>query len=61
MTLSEEDRAALKEIGIDDWYPLHLLDAVDRAIAAELHALRGIADAERLAARLRRYRRIGLP
>jgi hypothetical protein len=35
-TLNEEDRAALKEIGIDDWYPLRLLDAVDRAIAAEL-------------------------
>ena len=34
--LSEEDHAALKEIGIDDWYPLRLLDALDRAIAAEL-------------------------
>jgi acyl-CoA carboxylase subunit beta len=31
------------------------------AIAAELHALRGVPDAERLAARLRRYRDIGLP
>jgi len=31
------------------------------AIAAELHALRGVADAERMAARLRRYRGIGLP
>jgi hypothetical protein len=35
-TLSEDDRAALKEIGIDNWYPLALLDAVDRRIAAEL-------------------------
>ncbi len=31
------------------------------AIAAELHALRRVADAERMAARLRRYRDIGLP
>ena len=35
-SLAEEDRDALKEIGIDDWYDLRLLDAVDRAIAAEL-------------------------
>lgn len=35
-TLPEEEREALKEIGIDDWYPLRLLDMVDRAIAAEL-------------------------
>jgi acetyl-CoA carboxylase carboxyl transferase subunit beta len=31
------------------------------AIAAEVHALREMPDAERLAARLQRYRRIGLP
>jgi uncharacterized protein (TIGR02265 family) len=35
-TLNEEDRELLKEIVIDDWYALGLLDAVDRAIAAEL-------------------------
>ena len=35
-TLSDEDREALKDIGVDDWYPLRLLDAADRAIAAEL-------------------------
>jgi acetyl-CoA carboxylase carboxyl transferase subunit beta len=29
-------------------------------IADELHRLRSVPDAERLAARLRRYRRIGL-
>ena len=34
--LSEEDHAALKEIGIDDWYPLGLLDTLDHAIAAEI-------------------------
>lgn len=34
--LAEEDREALGEISIDDWYPLRLLDVVDRAIAAEL-------------------------
>src|ERR1044071_6994905 len=35
-TLTEDDRDLLKEIGIDDWYALRLLDAVDRAIADEL-------------------------
>jgi hypothetical protein len=40
--LGEEDRATLKEIGLDDWYPLQLLDAVDRAIAAEVG---GVAEA----------------
>jgi acyl-CoA carboxylase subunit beta len=30
------------------------------AIAVELHALRGRADSDRMAARLRRYRNIGL-
>lgn len=34
--LNEEDRDALKEIVIDNWYSLRLLDAVDRAIATEL-------------------------
>jgi acetyl-CoA carboxylase carboxyl transferase subunit beta len=33
---------------------------LSRAVAAEVHALRGIPGAERLAARLQRYRRIGL-
>ena len=33
-TLGEEDGNSLKEIDIDNWYPLRLLDAVDRAIAA---------------------------
>ncbi|OMC11676.1 carboxyl transferase domain-containing protein [Mycobacterium sp. SP-6446] len=41
--------------------PVEFSQRLSRAIAAELHALRGIADAERLAARLQRYRRIGLP
>jgi uncharacterized protein (TIGR02265 family) len=35
-TLPEEDQAALKEISIDNWYPLAILDGIDRAIAAEL-------------------------
>ncbi|MFP5263888.1 MAG: hypothetical protein ACLGJB_18560 [Blastocatellia bacterium] len=34
--LSEEDRAALQEISIDDWYPLRVLDNVDKEIAGEL-------------------------
>jgi hypothetical protein len=34
--LPEEDRSALKDIIIDNWYPLDLLDRVDRAIAEEL-------------------------
>src|ERR1044072_7024466 len=34
--LSEDDRAALKEVVVDNWYQLALLDAVDRRIAAEL-------------------------
>jgi len=34
--LPEEDRAAFKEISVDNWYPLAALDAIDRAIAAEL-------------------------
>jgi hypothetical protein len=33
---SEQDRAALKEIAIDNWYPLGLLECIDKAIAAEL-------------------------
>src|SRR5215813_6383482 len=35
-SLSPEDRDPLTDIGIDDWYPLGLLDVLDRAIAAEL-------------------------
>ena len=34
--LPEEDRAALKDVIIDNWYDLALLDDVDRAIADEL-------------------------
>ncbi len=41
--------------------PVEFSQRLSRAIAAEVHALRGIPDAERLAARLRRYRNIGLP
>jgi acyl-CoA carboxylase subunit beta len=41
--------------------PVEFSQRLARAIAAEVHALRAIPDAERLAARLQRYRRIGLP
>jgi acyl-CoA carboxylase subunit beta len=41
--------------------PVEFSRRLSRAIAAEVHALRRIPDAERLAARLQRYRRIGLP
>ena len=41
--------------------PIEFSRRLSRAIAAEVHALRGIPAAERLAARLQRYRRIGLP
>ena len=41
--------------------PVEFSERLSRAIAAEVQALRGIPAAERLAARLRRYRRIGLP
>jgi hypothetical protein len=34
--LPEEDRAALAEISVDNWYPLRVLDAVDRSIASEV-------------------------
>lgn len=34
--LPEEDRRALAEIVIEDWYPLAALDRVDRSIAEEL-------------------------
>jgi acetyl-CoA carboxylase carboxyl transferase subunit beta len=40
--------------------PLEFSQRLSRAIAAELHALRDIPTRERLAARLRRYRGIGL-
>ncbi len=45
--LDEEDRDALKEIAIDNWYPLRALDRVDRAIADEF-ASEGEAVYERL-------------
>lgn len=35
-SLPEEDRAALQEISVDDWYPLRALDRIDKAIANEL-------------------------
>jgi acyl-CoA carboxylase subunit beta len=41
--------------------PVEFSQRISRAIAAEVHALRGIPADERLAARLQRYRRIGLP
>ncbi len=41
--------------------PIEFSQRLSGAIAAEVHALRGLPDAERLAARLQRYRRIGLP
>ncbi len=41
--------------------PVEFVTRLSGAIAAELHALRGIPDAERMAARLSRYRRTGLP
>ncbi|MEY8014683.1 carboxyl transferase domain-containing protein [Mycobacterium servetii] len=41
--------------------PAEFSQRMSQAIAAELHALRNVPDGERLAARLRRYRRIGLP
>ncbi|OBE91999.1 carboxyl transferase domain-containing protein [Mycobacterium sp. 852002-10029_SCH5224772] len=41
--------------------PVEFSRRLSRAIAAEVHTLRGIPAAERLAARLQRYRNIGLP
>ncbi|AKN16215.1 acetyl-coenzyme A carboxylase carboxyl transferase subunits beta/alpha [Mycobacterium haemophilum] len=41
--------------------PVAFSQRLSSAIAAELHALREVPDAQRLAARLQRYRRIGLP
>jgi acyl-CoA carboxylase subunit beta len=41
--------------------PVEFSQRLSRAIAAEVHALRRIPADERLAARLQRYRRIGLP
>jgi acyl-CoA carboxylase subunit beta len=41
--------------------PVEFSQRISRAIAAEVHALRRIPADERLAARLQRYRRIGLP
>jgi acetyl-CoA carboxylase carboxyl transferase subunit beta len=41
--------------------PAEFSQRLSRAIAAEVHALRQIPDDQRLAARLRRYRSIGLP
>ena len=35
-TLPEAERESVKEIGIDNWYPLATLDLIDRAIAAQL-------------------------
>ncbi|OBH06197.1 acetyl-CoA carboxyl transferase [Mycobacterium sp. E2699] len=41
--------------------PVEFSQRLSRAIAAEVHALREMPPEERLAVRLRRYRRIGLP
>jgi len=41
--------------------PVEFCQRLSSAIAAEVHALREIPDAERIATRLHRYRRIGLP
>ena len=41
--------------------PVEFCQRLSGAIAVEVHALRGLPDAERHAARLQRYRRIGLP
>ena len=41
--------------------PVEFSQRLSGAIAVEVHALRGIPATERLAARLRRYRRVGLP
>ena len=41
--------------------PIEFSQRLSSAIAAEVHALRGLPDSDRLAARLLRYRRIGLP
>jgi acetyl-CoA carboxylase carboxyl transferase subunit beta len=41
--------------------PVEFCARLSTAIAAELHALGAVSDADRLAARLRRYREIGLP
>jgi acyl-CoA carboxylase subunit beta len=41
--------------------PVEFCTRLSTAIAVELHALRRVPDADRLAARLRRYRNIGLP
>lgn len=41
--------------------PIDFVKRLSRAIAAELDALRGARDDQRLAARLERYRRVGLP
>jgi len=40
--------------------PLEFSTRLSAAIAVEVHALRGMADPDRMAARLRRYRNIGL-
>src|SRR5690625_688596 len=40
--------------------PIDFAKRMSKAVAAELHALRGVPDEPRLAARLERYRRIGL-
>ena len=34
--LNDEERTSLKEIAVDNWYPLATLDMVDRAIAEQL-------------------------
>ncbi len=41
--------------------PIEFAKRLSRAVAAELHALRGIPDDQRMTTRLARYRRVGLP
>ncbi len=41
--------------------PVEFCQRLCSAIATELHALREVPDSQRLATRLQRYRRIGLP
>ncbi|HLG16369.1 MAG TPA: hypothetical protein VJH03_17955 [Blastocatellia bacterium] len=38
-TLPAQDRQALAEITVDNWYPLETLERVDRAIVEELHGV----------------------
>ena len=58
---SDETKAAILVAARERFGSAGFQAATIRAIAAELQALRAAPAAERLATRLRRYRRIGLP